>query len=291
MSFRLTDDAPIFLVGTGRCGSTIIYSVLAMHSDLAWISSWVGASGGLPSISVFNRIWELPSMDRFRETRFFPKPAEAMDLFSSMVDNYYAEALDANSLTQARERIVPAVDRIRHYQGKRRFVGKLVGRPVKVTLLSKAFPNAFFVHITRSLKPTVSSVMKVDFYTGWGSLSDWPWDSIPERWLQYYEQSGRAEEVGVAITVRLNQIELDRQLSQLDPSRRIDQAYDDFVKSPVDSIHTICDRAGLSMQDSLVERVKRRRLFGGADEKWLSHFSSEQVERLVGFEELAALES
>ena len=35
-------DRPIFLVGIGRCGSSIIYDVLARHPDLAWFSNYDG---------------------------------------------------------------------------------------------------------------------------------------------------------------------------------------------------------------------------------------------------------
>ena len=35
------------------------------------------------------------------------------------------------------------------------------------------YPDAHFVHITRGLKPTVSSMLRVDFYGGWGKLKDW----------------------------------------------------------------------------------------------------------------------
>ena len=68
---------PVFLVGSGRCGSTISYSLLAMHPDMGWLSSWVGSSPARVFLSVANRMWNMSAMDWHRNRRFLPKPIEA----------------------------------------------------------------------------------------------------------------------------------------------------------------------------------------------------------------------
>ena len=55
---------PIFVVGTGRCGSTIVYSMLAMHPELAWIPSWMNVLPTMPIVSAINRLWGIPGTDR-----------------------------------------------------------------------------------------------------------------------------------------------------------------------------------------------------------------------------------
>ena len=65
-------DRPIFIVGTGRCGSTILYQLLSNHPQLGWISSWVDAFPMLPWLTVLNRFYQLPGGNRFRQRRFFP---------------------------------------------------------------------------------------------------------------------------------------------------------------------------------------------------------------------------
>ena len=161
------------MVGTGRCGSTIVYSVLAMHPNLAWIASWVSAFPRLPALSLANRLWDVPGIDRHLEGRFFPKPVEPNKTFEHVIANYYTEQLNDEIVEEARAKLVPLLARIQHFHGKPRFLGKLVGRPVKIDLLARLYPDAHFVHITRDLKPTVSSMLRVDFYGGWGKLKDY----------------------------------------------------------------------------------------------------------------------
>lgn len=280
------ERGPVFVTGTGRCGTTIIYHVLAMHPDLAWIPSWVDAFPGFPTLATANRIWDLPLTDRFRETRFMPKPVECVGLFSRLLPSYDGEGFTEQSVHQGSERLVSVLERIRRAHGKPRFLGKLVGRPVKVAHLARLFPKARFIHITRQLKPTVSSIMKVDFYRGWGSLDEWRWDRIPTAYLEYFESTGRSEEVGVAITVERNLAELRRQFDTIDGSRWIELPYAEFVQAPLESLRTIGRAHGLRMPEPYLARVSRRPVYKGADLKWRQHFTEEQVARLDQFESL-----
>ena len=33
---RVVSDSPLILIGTGRCGSTVLYDILTHHEQLAW---------------------------------------------------------------------------------------------------------------------------------------------------------------------------------------------------------------------------------------------------------------
>ena len=66
---------PIFIVGTGRCGSSIFHKLLSYHPQLAWTS---GFCNHFPSMPFINRtILHLDSMDLFQPVlRKFIKPSE-----------------------------------------------------------------------------------------------------------------------------------------------------------------------------------------------------------------------
>ncbi len=279
--------APLFIVGTGRCGSTIAYSCLAMHQEFAWIPSWLTTLPRMPALAAMNRFWELPGTDRFRESRFFPKPVEPNDVFAAWLKNYSTETLTDQMVEEARRTLLPLIGRIERAQGKRRFLCKMVGRPVKIALFARLYPEARFVHITRDLKPTVCSLMQVDFYQRGDSLHRWPWGVIPKAFLDYYEQVGRAEEVKGAITVQLNRHELDRQLRTVDPSRWIALAYADFVQRPIESLRRVAELADFAVDDRFIQRLESRHLYGGADQKWRTYFTESQVRNLEGFESLS----
>ncbi|HEX9729005.1 MAG TPA: sulfotransferase [Gemmatimonadales bacterium] len=278
--------APIFLVGTGRCGSTIAYSLLAMHPDLAWIPSWVSALPRIPALAFANRVWSLPGTDRFREIRFVPKPVEPIMFFRHHLRNYTAEHVDDTVLSEGRARLVPMLERIRRSHGRARFLGKLVGRPVKVELLAALFPDAYFVHVTRDLRPTVSSFLKVDFYERTGLLDPWPWSPIPPEHLEFFEQAGRPQELVAAIQVTANLAELNRQLALAPPERQLEVPYAAFVADPIGQVRRVCALADLPVDGRYERRLLARRLVQGADQKWMKHFDAAQIRNLDGFEAL-----
>jgi hypothetical protein len=282
------DEAPIFIVGTGRSGTTILYSCLAMHPELGWISSWVGLAPQLP-MAVFNRFWALPGTDRFRETRFFPRPAEPFRVFPRALSTYRKEAPDQADIAEARQNLAPLIRRIRQLQGRPRFLTKMAGRPVKSELFARVFPDAFFIHITRDLKPTVASLLQVEFYDAASPLDPWPWGVIPQPYRDFYERHGRTPVVAAAIKVRLNRIEQEHQLKKIPTDRWAEVGYANFVSDPITHIRALCERAGLQVDERFLRRVQSRKIYGGADKKWMKFFRPEQIESLEEFERMPDL--
>lgn len=259
-----------------------------MHPDLAWIPSHLDLAPRLLLLATTARIWNVRGTDRYREARFFPKPVEPNRVFTHWVPDYYSEAADPRAVATGRASIVPLLERIRRYQGKPRFLGKLVGRPVKVTLLRELFPGARFVHITRGLGATVSSLLRVDFYARTKARIDaWKWDAMPSPFLDYYRKTGEAPEIAAAITIVLNRWQLARQLAQIPADDRLEVAYQTLVEDPVAAIRRIGERAALEVDEAFRARIARRRVYGGADEQWRHHLSDKQQGNLLEFERLA----
>lgn len=256
-----------------------------MHPDLAWIPTWLTAAPSWPILAAANRLWDIPGTDRWRETRFVPKPAEPNAVWAHWMPDFASESASPAEVATAGAALGSLVTRIKRYQGKPRYLGKMVGRPVKVELLARTFPEAKFVVVTRDLKPTVSSLLLVDFFQNNAPLADWPWGEIPHSLLEWYEAAGRPEEIAAAITVILNKAALDRQISGLARDRWIEVRYRSFVDDPIAEIHRISDHAGLAMSRGLEERFRARDIRGGPDDKWARHLGAEQIARLDRFEE------
>lgn len=277
-------DSPVFIVGTGRCGSSIVDSLLSMHPDFAWQSSWVDVLPSWPSLAIVNRAWDLPGMDRFRERRFFPKPVEPYDAWRKRSMRFSDESDDPRAIEDVALHIAPYIERIRRYHGRARFLGKLVGRPVKIEQLAAVFPRAVFLHVTRDLKPTLASLMRVEFYQDWEPFSEWPWEEIDARHLEFVEACGD-EAVDTALRLKLNRDEVDRQLARVDPARRAVTDYPVFCDDPVAELRRIGETLGFEVDAAFEKRVRAREVYGGADDKWRSFFTPEQVARLDEFEQ------
>jgi hypothetical protein len=215
--------------------------------------------------------------DGLREARFVPKPIEPNSIFERWTNSFQREGETGDDEVQA---VKSVVGKITAYHGKKRFLAKLVGRPVKISLLSRAFPYATFVHVTRELKPTVSSLLKVDFYNPRGGMEHWHWDKIPDTYFQQYQRLNEAPEVAAAIKFLLNRKELNLQLRQLPADRWTRLQYSSFVSDPAGSLREICRVAGLAVDDTIARRWERRRVRVGSDIKWQTALSLDQIKRL-----------
>jgi Sulfotransferase family len=68
---------PIIIVGTGRCGSTLLHRVLAQHGDVGWLSTFNEVLPAQTWLAVFSGLYRLPLPRRVRHLKAFPKPYEA----------------------------------------------------------------------------------------------------------------------------------------------------------------------------------------------------------------------
>jgi hypothetical protein len=257
-----------------------------MHRDFAWISSWLTLAPRSPLLAVANRLWDLPGTAGWSDARFLPKPVQPDAVLLRWDPKYHEERITHERVARGRATIVPLIERIRRYQGRPRFLAKMVGRPVLVSLLRELFPDAFFVHIVRDLKPTTASLLRVDFYRG-ADFEHWQWGAIPAAYLEFYEARGKPQEVAAAIVVRENLAELDRQLAALPADSWMELSYSAFVSDPAEGLRPLAARAGFELDSGFLDRLRARRVYGGADQKWRKYFNDSQIRNLEEFEAVA----
>ena len=55
---QVTPDqsAPLFIVGAPRSGTSLLYKLLCLHPQAAWISNWSRRAPGVAAVAGFNRV-------------------------------------------------------------------------------------------------------------------------------------------------------------------------------------------------------------------------------------------
>src|SRR5215211_3537507 len=77
-------EKPIIIVGTGRCGSTLLHRVVARHEDLGWLSPYNEVFPTQHWLSVFSNLYRwYPGSLKQKHLRFFPSPIEAYVFWSN----------------------------------------------------------------------------------------------------------------------------------------------------------------------------------------------------------------
>src|SRR5262249_23018359 len=100
----------------------------------------------------------------------------------------------------------------------------------------------------------------------------------------FYNARGNPVELAAAITLQLNLLELQRQLSAIGQSSWISLPYSDFIADPIEGVRRLGEWANFPVDGAFINRLRQRKLYGCADEKWRKHFTATQIQNLDDFE-------
>ena len=158
--------APIFIVGCGRSGTTLLYDLLCFHPDLAWFSN---LDDEFPR---FDRIAHLSGRLPYQrgERTSLVRPSEAYRIWQYLLG---ANAGASNGSAVNPERARRVQHRISAHtarQGRKRFINKNTGNSRRIYDLDGMFPGAQYLHITRHPVAVTSSLIKVSW---WPTLELW----------------------------------------------------------------------------------------------------------------------
>ena len=250
-------DRPIFLIGTGRCGSSLLYRLLTYHPSLTWQSHYTSYLPGGGSWAALHHIHRLPGLSQLLSSappKWIPQPTENYRLLNAATDGVFTSprALTADDMTpQAARRLRAMVTQHLRASGKRRFALKHTGYPRAAYLLA-AFPDAQFIHVKRDGRSVAASLCKVGWWSGEGH---WGWGPLTDEERAAYLDSDRHELVLADLYWRILMRHLDEGLRAVPDGQLLELRYDDLVAHTpevMDRIRTFCD---LPASDLFRERV------------------------------------
>ena len=192
-------DAPIFIIGCPRSGTTLLQELLCGQGKLAWVSSLVDHFPRLPALSLLNRLTDLPLDGRWIGTRRnllsrAVRPTEPWAFLGSCMRNFqWPRQGDVPPRRRDGSDISPdeiaatrrAFRRICSWHGKKRLLTKYTDFP-RIQYLRRVFPDAFFVHVQRDPRAVIYSYYRKiesgDFHN-WDEREWWS-SGWPESWAE-----------------------------------------------------------------------------------------------------------
>ena len=179
---------PIFIIGAGRSGTTLLYKMFCMHPDIAWISNYVAKMPKLCHLSILNRfalkakrlrrsVWFGKDSNAYVTgrkywNRLFPMPVEGESVYT----HCDIPAFPAHSWRIKSEQILcikQLFEKIRRYQGCKHFLSKRTANNRRLPQLLKAFPQAKFIYVVRDGRAVANSLINVKW---WPDHQIWWWD-------------------------------------------------------------------------------------------------------------------
>jgi hypothetical protein len=278
-------EKPVIVVGTGRCGSTMLHRLLAGHDDLGWLSTFNEVLPKQPWLSVFSRLYRWPLPTGVKHLKAFPKPFEAYRFWESYLPGFSRRDRPQTADDVPAEGIEPvrlATTRVLAYQGKPRFLVKVTGWS-RIAYFDRIYPDAVFIHLRREARSVVSSWVKA----GWLDVTSppdsgsWQWGSVPPPYYEAWRELGGDPALNAALKIRLDLDDIAANMA-LFPSRCHQLRYEDLIRQPEPTLRELCDFAGLNWT-SHFDQVVTDMTFHDPTEKWKSHLTEEQGERILEF--------
>jgi Sulfotransferase family len=257
---KAASDAPpekvmriLFMIGSGRCGSTMIEEVLIRHPEIGFVSN-IDSYLPLGSKGRFNS-----GLYRLTPARFGQRdrlglqliqkrahfgPSEAYNAFNREVSPLVSRPwrdLQAEDVTPwLATRFRSFFERRLTAQRKTSFVHKFTGWP-RTGFIHEIVPEAKFLHIIRDGRSVASSMLQRPHWHGY--LGPWGWGHgpLPGAYETEWEASGYSFLALAAIDWKLMMDAFERAKARIPEHLWMDLRYEDFIEDPRSCARQILD--------------------------------------------------
>lgn len=255
-----------FIVGTGRCGSSLVHEILSRHEDVGFISNVDDNFPVLGSLGRFNNaLYGATGGAYTRKGRLRFAPSEAYKLISREVSPIYE-----NSSRDLEQRDVSPwlKKRFRDFfssralaQGKACFLHKYTGWP-RMGFFAEIFPEARFVNVVRDGRAVANSWLQMPWWGGYRGPENWLWGMIEgeyrAEWLEANESYVTL--AGISWKVLMGAFEIAAQ--RLPRDRYMEIRYEDFLEAPEDTLKSVVDFLGMRWTDRFKRILASQKLDG-----------------------------
>jgi hypothetical protein len=285
----------LFIIGTGRCGSTMVQEALARHRDVGFISNFDSRWPGLNLKGRWNNsLYRLTprryiQRDRRRllrggdpeENHFGPSEAYRIinDKVSPIVGAPYRD-LTADDVTPWLEHRFRAFFQERmDVQKKPVFMHKFTGWP-RASFIHRIFPEAQFLHVIRDGRAVASSLLERKWWRGYKGPPEWGFGPLTSEFAEQWESSGRSFVVLAGLEWRLLMDAAGAAKKSIPSNLWMDIRYEDFVSDPRERLKAILEFIGLEWTDQFDAKFKKFAFTGDRTRRHLDKLTAEQARAL-----------
>jgi len=224
------DATPIFIVGAPRTGSTLLYQLMVEHFKLAYLSNFASLFYSVPylsSVVAQKSISNKDTVSLYKSEFGFVKGLMAPSEASKVIEHWFGDD----------DYQVNTDHMLHNYTCKKiNALVKLFGGPIliknmklclKMSQLSKIFPNAVFIHIKRDPLYTAQSILQARQKI-YGTMDKWWSFKVPG----YEELEKKSCYVQVIQQVNIVNRQIENQYQQIERKKVITIRYEELCEHP-----------------------------------------------------------
>lgn len=269
---------PIFIMGSGRSGTTLLLDSLSYHPDVAWFSNYTNRFPAFPQLAVLSDL-RSTSLGRLLKAKgLCPAPAiEGNAIYGrcgihSLLYERQRALMESDLTDAARACFVRIVRAHLRFQRKSRFLHKNTNNGMRIRYLLAMFPDALFIHLIRDGRAVANSLYHVAF---WPDLRIWWLGQTPREW----EATGNdpIELCGLHWQRQLEEILIGSQ--HIPAGQYLEVRYERFVGDPIGELRKILSFVELDWSTAFERKVNSLSI-DSRDDKWRRQLSAAQIETL-----------
>ena len=287
----------VFVLGTGRCGSTVVQELLARHPDVGFISNLDAAVPRLNLKGQLNdRLYRsapsaLGRRDRAYLLRHYPSiaerlhfgPSEAYSLLRTQVSPILADSVrdltadDASPWLARRFRsfLQERIDA----QGLPVFMHKLTGWP-RARFIDAVFPDVKFIHVVRDGRAVAASLVQRPWWQGHLGPERWGYGPLGDGDQAAWDRSGRDFTVLAGLGWKILMEAFTECREQLPADRWLELRFEDVVAEPRRSFQRALDFSELGWTPAFEEGFENYPLTGAHLDRYRDDLSARSLEAL-----------
>lgn len=274
----------VFIIGTGRCGSTLVQEVLARHPEIGFMSNLDDRFAVLNMKGRWNNaLYRHVPQTLTRKGRLRFAPSEGYRLLAKRVSPIVVEPVrdltEADASPWLTERLRKFVHERALVQAKPVFLHKFTGWP-RVRFLHEIFPEARFINVFRDGRAVANSLVQVDWWSGFAGPECWRWGPIPNPLREAWERSGRSFVVLAGIEWILLMEAYERARSRVPAKLWLDVRYEDVVQAPEGSFARMLEFANLPQPVGFSRGLQRMKIDPGRAAAYRDDLSLSELELL-----------
>jgi Sulfotransferase family len=239
---------PVLILGAPRCGSTLLYQVIASCFDVSYLTNLHCRMYGSPALAerlVRGRRTGVEYDSRYGTTAGLLAPSECGEFWYRFFRRSPQHVPRGAESPAAMGRLRASVSRFQQAAG-RPLVFKNLICSLRVGPIAAALPNALFLVIHRDLVENGQSLLAARMQIR-GSYADW-WSAEP---TGVARMRGLAPEQQVVEQVRGVYSAIDAERGEAGTGRFLDLSYEDLCREPEAMLQTIaefCASRGLALR-------------------------------------------
>jgi hypothetical protein len=257
----------LFVLGTGRCGSTLLAEILAAHPQIGCISA--------PSSAVKRSARALG--------RRPPQPFEAYGLLKEQVSPMLVDPfrdLTAEDAAPWLERRMRRFFETHARAGRRPvFMHKFTGWP-RARLLAVVFSGATFVHVVRDGRSVAGSYLQVPWWQGYRGVPGWSFGNLTKDERRGWEAAHHSWAYLAGLEWKRFMTAFEEAREEIDSQRWLDVRYEDLVARPREVTTSVLEFAGLGTWQGLERHLARLGVSAGRTNAYRDELGSPDVELL-----------